>query len=480
LEDLTRPLRRMEDFIGKFWDEKVLDTLADYVRIPNVSPLYDPQWKTNGLLNKAAQHLFKWVKEQPVKGLEAEIVQLEERTPLIFITIPASVDSFKETILMYGHLDKQPPLTEVWDPNLGGPYTPITKNGRLYGRGSADDGYSVFSAVSSILALQIQGEQHGRIVIIIEAAEESGSPDLATYVTHLESRIGVPSLVICLDSGCATYDQLWLTTSLRGLVVGNLRVDILREGSHSGSASGVVPSSFRIIRQLLSRVEDENTGKVIPKEFYCEIPENRLKETKLMAEALGESIFKDYAFLEGAKPMNPNPYDALIARNWSPTLSYTGADGIPSLSLGGNVLRPYTALKLSFRLPPRGDTKLAGNAVKQILEKDAPYGAKVHFDLEKFADGWDSPKLSDWLEAAVNKASTTYFNKAANFSGEGGSIPFMGMLGEKFPKAQFVITGVLGPESNAHGPNEFLMIDTAKKVTCCVASIVSDHFHKFK
>jgi len=287
-------------------------------------------------------------------------------------------------------------------------------------------------------------------------------------------------LVVCLDSGCATYDQLWLTTSLRGLVVGNLRVDVLREGCHSGSASGVVPSTFRILRQLLTRVEDESSGKILPKEFYCEIPENRKKETKLMAEALGDSIFKEYAFIEGAHAMHKNPYDALIARNWSPTLSYTGADGIPSLALGGNVLRPHTTLKLSLRMPPRGDSKAAGTALKHLLEKDAPYGAKVHFDLEKFADGWDSPPLSDWLEAAVNKASNSFYQKPANFSGEGGSIPFMGMLGLKFPKAQFVITGVLGPESNAHGPNEFLNIDTGKKVTCCVASIVADHFQKFK
>jgi len=299
-------------------------------------------------------------------------------------------------------------------------------------------------------------------------------------VDHLEKRIGTPTLIICLDSGCCSYDQLWLTTSLRGIVVGSLRVDILKEGSHSGAASGIVPSSFRIIRQLLSRVEDPITGKILIPEFYCEIPENRKHETKLMADALGKLIFTDYVFVEGAQPISDDPYEAILAKNWSPTLCVTGQDGIPSLTTGGNVLRTHTTLKLSLRVPPRGNTKVAGEALKKVLEKDAPYGAKVTFNFEDFADGWDSPKLANWLEASVNKASNDYFKKPANFTGEGGSIPFMGMLGEKFPKAQFVITGVLGPESNAHGPNEFLLIDMAKKVTCCVASIVSDHYHHFK
>jgi len=350
------------------------------------------------------------------------------------------------------------------------------KNGKLYGRGSADDGYSVFSAVNSIEALQSQGIAHARIVILIEAAEESGSPDLATYVNHLEKRIGTPSLIVCLDSGCANYDQLWLTTSLRGLVVGNLKVEIVKEGVHSGSSSGVVPSSFRIMRQLLNRIEESETGKVLVPEFFCEIPENRLKETRLMADALGTSIFKDFPFVEGAKPMQEDPYEALLNRNWRPTLSVTGVDGIPTLTTAGNVLRPYTTIKLSLRMPPRGNSKAAGEALKKALESNVPYGAKVTFEFEKSADGWDSPKLSEWLEKSVHKASKTFFNKDANFQGEGGSIPFMGMLGEKFPQAQFVITGVLGPESNAHGPNEFLHIDTGKKVTCCVASIVADHF----
>lgn len=471
--------KKLESYVDNYWETKIIPKLIEYVKIPNQSPLYDPNWKTNGLINQAAQLELDWVKSQNVKGLEAEMIQLENRTPLIFVTIPPTNENSKETILMYGHLDKQPPLTENWAEGLG-PYTPVIKNGRLYGRGSADDGYSIFSAVCAIQSLQEQNIPHARIVIMVEAGEESGSPDLPAYVSHLESRIGIPSLIICLDSGCSTYDQLWLTTSLRGLVVGNLRVDILREGSHSGHASGIVPSSFRIVRQILDRIEDKETGKIIPKEFYCEIPQKRLDQSKLYAEVMKNKVFEEYPFVDGAKPVSEDPYEATLNRAWRPTLSVTGVEGIPSLSTAGNVLRPYTALKLSLRMPPRGDSKLAGKALKDIIEKDTPYGSKVSFELEKFADGWDSPALDDWLEKALDKASQSFFGKPANFSGEGGSIPFMGMLGEKFPKAQFVITGVLGPESNAHGPNEFLMIDCGKRVTSCVASIVADHNTHFK
>eukprot|EP01114_Cavostelium_apophysatum_P001641 TRINITY_DN1143_c0_g1_i1.p2 TRINITY_DN1143_c0_g1~~TRINITY_DN1143_c0_g1_i1.p2 ORF type:complete len:475 (+),score=145.22 TRINITY_DN1143_c0_g1_i1:61-1485(+) len=472
-------VQKSQEFVENFWEKNALAVLGDYVKIPNVSPLFDPKWKENGLLDQAAQLLFDWVQKQGVKGLESEIVRLPERTPVIFITIKPTNETFKETILMYGHLDKQPPLTESWDKGLH-PYQPTIRDGKLYGRGSSDDGYSTFAAVGAVKALQEQGIAHGRIVIIIEAAEESGSPDLPHYVTHLEKRIGVPTLIVCLDSGCATYDQLWLTTSLRGLAVGNLRVDVLKEACHSGQASGVVPSSFRIIRQLLSRVEDENTGKVLIPEFFCEIPENRLKETRLMADAMKNRVYEDYVFVPGTKPMSEDPYEATLNRCWRPTVSYTGIEGVPALSSAGNVVRTYTTLKLSMRVPPRGDSHKAAEALKKTIEKDPPYGAKVSLEVEKCADGWDSPKLDDWLEKAINKASTTFFKKPANFQGEGGSIPFMGMLGQKFPKAQFVITGVLGPGSNAHGPNEFLMIDTVKKVTACVSSIIADHHEQFK
>jgi len=406
-------------------------------------------------------------------------VRLPGRTPLIFMEIPPSPNATEEsTILMYGHLDKQPPLYDGWLPGLG-PYTPVIRDGKLYGRGASDDGYAIFSAITSIKAVREQGQSHGRIVIVIEACEESGSPDLPYYVEHLEKRIGIPSLIICLDSGAGNYEQFWLTTSLRGMLTGDLTVQILREGVHSGAASGVVPSSFRILRQVLSRLEDENTGRILPKDFYCDIPAKRLEQAKLCAGALGHTIYSEFPFVQGAKPVVEDHAELLLNKTWRPQLAITGADGFPNLKQAGNVLRTHSSVKVSLRLPPRLDAKQAGQALKKLFESNPPYGAKVTFNPEKEGSGWDAPELVSWLESSINTASSTYFNKAANFTGEGGSIPFMGMLGHKYPKAQFVVTGVLGPQSNAHGPNEFLHIDFGKRVTCCVATIVHDHFKQF-
>jgi acetylornithine deacetylase/succinyl-diaminopimelate desuccinylase-like protein len=166
----------------------------------------------------------------------------------------------------------------------------------------------------------------------------------------------------------------------------------------------------------------------------------------------------------------------LLNRTWRPALSITGIDGVPSLSDAGNVLRPMTAAKISLRIPPGVDADHATASLKEILERDPPYGASVTFKGEMGADGWAAPDLSPWLETATDEASRTFFGKPAMYMGEGGSIPFMGMLGERFPEAQFLITGVLGPGSNAHGPNEFLDIPTGKRLTACVARVLEDHY----
>jgi acetylornithine deacetylase/succinyl-diaminopimelate desuccinylase-like protein len=403
--------------------------------------------------------------------MKLEVVRLPGRTPLIFIDIPGKGD---DCVLLYGHLDKQPEMTG-WSAHLG-PWKPVIEGDRLYGRGAADDGYAIFGSLSAIAALQAEGIAHSRCVVMIEACEESGSYDLPYYVDHLAARIGQPSLVVCLDSGCGNYDQLWLTTSLRGLTGGNLTVKVLEEGVHSGDASGIVASSFRILRQILSRLEDEVTGAIKPRELFVEIPAQRVEQAKITAKVLGDAVYSKFPFVAGMRPIASDPAELILNRTWRPSLSITGAGGLPALDSAGNVLRPSTSLKLSIRIPPTLDGSKAGELVKQLLEKEPPYGAKVQFDLEKSAGGWNAPALSSWLERSVDGASRTYFGAPPAYNGEGGSIPFMGMLGEKFPRAQFLITGVLGPHSNAHGPNEFLHIPTGKKLTMCVAKVVADHF----
>lgn len=457
-------------FVGELWDAQIVPQLVDYIRIPNKSPMFDAKWAEHGYMDKAVALMEAWVRAQPIPGMQIEVVRLAGRTPLIFIEIPGQGD---DCILLYGHLDKQPEMTG-WSDHLG-PWQPVIEGDRLYGRGGADDGYAIFGSLAAILALQAQNIPHSRCVVMIEACEESGSYDLPYYVDHLAARIGKPSLIVCLDSGCGNYDQMWLTTSLRGMTGGNLTVTVLDEGVHSGDASGVVASSFRILRQVLSRLEDENTGEIKPKELHVDIPAQRRDQARRGAEVLGDAVYSKFPLHKGMQPTTHDLTELVLNRTWRPALSITGVNGLPALDSAGNVLRPFTSVKLSLRLPPSSDAVKSGEFLKQLLEADPPYGASVVFNLEKAGSGWDAPALSPWLEQSVDAASRTFFGPPPAYMGEGGSIPFMGMLGEKFPGAQFLITGVLGPHSNAHGPNEFLHIPTGKRVSACVAKVIADH-----
>jgi len=475
------------EFVSKVSKESIVPTLEEYIRIPNQSPMFDANWRENGELLKAAKLFLNYAKNQ--KGFEsAEIVTLQDpqgkdRTPVIFIDIPSTDANCKDTVLLYGHLDKQPPL-RPWAEGLD-PYTPVIRDGKLYGRGSSDDGYAMFGAITAITNLRHQGLHHSRCVVLIEACEESGSPDLPYYIDHLEKRIGTPSLIICLDSGCGNYEQMWLTTSLRGLIAGNLKVEILNEAVHSGLGSGIVPSSFRIVRKLLSRIENEDTGDIIPKFLHVDIPKDRIVQAEKQADTLGLSIIKDFPLVSGATavltPTESNKHEVLtqllLNRAWRPTLCVTGIHGIAPLESASNIVRTQTTLKLSIRVPAMLNAEDAAVQLKKLLEENPPYGAKVTFTIEKSGDGWSAPTLSPWLEKSLETASSTFYKKSCNFSGEGGSIPFMGMLGKKFPKAQFVITGLLGPQSNAHGPNEFLHIDYMNRLICCVSKILADQYH---
>lgn len=470
---------KVDRFVAEKWDDDIVPQLVEYIRIPNKSPMFDVDWVKNGYMEDAVKLMEAWARAQPIPGMQLEVVRLEGRTPLIFIEIPATgPETGDDCVLLYGHLDKQPEMTG-WDDDLG-PWKPVLKGDKLFGRGGADDGYAIFGSLAAIQALQQQGAPHARCVVLIEACEESGSYDLPAYVDHLADRIGKPSLVVCLDSGCGNYDQLWCTTSLRGMAGGNFTVKVLAEGVHSGDASGIVPSSFRLLRQLLSRIEDENTGRILVEGLHAEIPPARLAQAKKCAEVLGTAVYDKFPFLPGMKPMFPgNAADDLtelvLNRTWRPALSVTGAEGLPPLSSAGNVLRPSTSVKLSLRLPPTLEGKRGGELLKEALLRDPPNGAQVTLDLEKASTGWNAPAMAPWLEKAIDAASLEFFEAPAMYMGEGGTIPFMGMLGEKFPGAQFMITGVLGPHSNAHGPNEFLHIPMGKRVTSSVARVIAEH-----
>jgi acetylornithine deacetylase/succinyl-diaminopimelate desuccinylase-like protein len=453
--------------IDHYWEEKIIPTLSKYIEIPAKSPAFDPEWQKSGHLHRALRLVEEWIEAKKVPGLYKEVIEAPGRTPLLLLTLKGNLNY---DVLMYGHLDKQPEMTG-WSEGLA-PWKAVRRESRLYGRGGADDGYAVFACVCVMEHLLAANGPRPNITVAIEFSEESGSTDLPFYFENHAEKFGEPNLIVCLDSGTGNYEQFWMTTSLRGLVNGVLKVQVLNEGVHSGDASGVVPSSFRIARQLLGRFENVDTGEIFPSAFKAEIPSERLTQADRVARTLQKNLYLKFPFTAGTEPAVKEPREIILNRTWRAALSVTGSEGMPHPQQAGNVLRPFTSLKLSLRLPPRTEATAAAEALKTLLEKDPPYHAKVEFHIEDAAGGWDAPPMQKDLAALIEESSQKYFGKEALAMGEGGSIPFMGMLGEKFPKAQFVITGVLGPGSNAHGPNEFIDVDYAKKLTGAVTHLL--------
>ena len=464
----------VKNYIYQTWDESIIPTLCEYIKIPNKSPMFDSDWQTHGYMQQAVELLHDWCKKSGIENLSHKIVTLEGRTPVLLCEVPASKTSEREpsqaNVLLYGHYDKQPEFSG-WRDGLH-PWEPVIQDGRLYGRGGADDGYALFGCLTAIRALQLAGIAHPRCIILIEGCEESGSFDLPYYVDHLSEEIGTPELVICLDAECANYDQLWLTTSLRGMLAGKLKVQVLTEGVHSGSASGIVPSSFRIARQLLERVENAKTG-LMHESLYVQIPGKVRQQTQNMAKTLGAEVHTRFPWSGSTQPMNDDATTMILNNTWEPTISITGMSGAPDVADAGNTLRPETELKVSIRLPPTLDANAAAATVKALLEQDPPYQATVSFEVENAQTGWAGPEVDKSLAQFMESASQRYFQAPAQYMPMGGTIPFMRMLGEKFPGVQFMVTGLLGPASNAHGPNEFLHIETGKRLTCCVAEVLA-------
>jgi acetylornithine deacetylase/succinyl-diaminopimelate desuccinylase-like protein len=469
--------KKTQQFVDALWDESIIPTLCEYIKVPNKSPMFDPDWEKHGHMERAVALLESWCRKQPISGMQLDVVRIKGRTPVLLVDIPGS-DGAKadDVVVLYGHYDKQPEFSG-WADGLD-PWTPVIRDGKLYGRGGADDGYATFGSLTAIRALQEQGIPHAHCVVLIEGCEESGSFDLPYYIDLLKDRIGSPSLVVCLDAECGNYDQLWCTTSLRGNLTGKLQVEVLTEGVHSGSAGGIVPSSFRLLRQLLSRIEDESSGRILLDDLHVDIPAQRQQQAARAADVLRDSTHSKFPWAVANPLPTETPLELLLNNTWRPALSVTGADGLPALVNAGNVQLPRTTLKLSFRLPPTCEPKAAAAAVKKAFERDASPLARVSFSADSAMGGWNAPEVAGWLAESMQKASDTFFGRPSMYMGTGGTIPFMGMLGEKFPQAQFLVTGLLGPNSNAHGPNEFLHIATGKRLTSCVAQVLEDHFKR--
>lgn len=461
LDQLTR-------FIDQTWDQSILERLSAYIRIPNKSPAFDPQWEAHGHMEQAVQLAAEWCRAQALLGMRVEIRRLPGRTPLLWVDIPGTAPG---CVLLYGHLDKQPEFTG-WSEGLS-PWEPVLRDGKLYGRGGADDGYAVFSSVAAIAALQAQGVPHARCVLLIEACEESGSLDLPAHLEALGADLPEPQLVICLDGECGNYDQLWGTTSLRGIVGGRLTVRVLTQGVHSGMGTGIAATPLRILSQLLARIESPITGDLLLDALQVSIPRDRRDQMRLAAQVLGDSVPGKLPWAPGVQPLSNDPYELLVNSTWRPTLAVTGADGFPPTATAGNVLLPELTLALSIRLPPTCEPTAAVQALQEALTQDPPYGAQVRFEVDSATQGWNAPTFAPWLEEALQESSQRLFGRPAVHLGCGGGIPFMGMLGARFPHTQFFVTGLLGPGSNAHGPNEFLHVPYAKRLNAAVAWVLA-------
>jgi acetylornithine deacetylase/succinyl-diaminopimelate desuccinylase-like protein len=453
----------MTDEIARRWDRDVLPSLSDLVAIPAVSPAFDPHWATGGHLTAAARHMHEWLSGA---GLTSQILQIEGRTPLVCAEKPAT--GGEGTVVFYGHLDKQPPLGD-WSPGLG-PWQPVTRDGRLFGRGSADDGYAGYAAVTALAA----APRHARAVLLLETGEESGSPDLPAYLDLLADRLGDVALVICLDSVGLDYERLWLTTSLRGAVQATVTVRVLDTPLHSGVASGIVPSSFRILRELLDRVEDSATGVVTIPEMTVPIPAGRRAEAAALAK-LYPGVGASFPLAGSTRRVSDDDVELLLNNTWRPTLSVIGAAGLPDPAVAGAVLRSETALRLSFRTPPGVDATTAARALTGILTTDVPYGAEVDVGDFMTIDGWDAPAPAPWLTSALDRIGERVFGVPCGAVGVGGGIPFLGMLSHRYPSAQFVVTGAVGPDSNMHGLDESLNLTHARRVTEAIALLVTAH-----
>jgi acetylornithine deacetylase/succinyl-diaminopimelate desuccinylase-like protein len=464
----------IRDAVHRMWTADVLPSLSELIAIPALSPAFDSAWQAGGQLDAVVEHVHRWLVRRDLPGARVDVIRLPGRTPLLLVDLPPTPGVTRsDAVLFYGHLDKQPAQGE-WSAGLG-PWSPVVRGGRLYGRGAADDGYAGYAAITAVEAARAAGGVHSRCLLLLDTSEESGSPDLPYYLDCLRDRLGEVSLVVCLDSSADDYDRLWVTTSLRGAVSINVTVRVLTMGQHSGSASGVVPSPFRIMRQLLDRLEDPVTGSTRLPELRVPVPPERMAELVSAAQAVPGRLSSAFRLLPGVRPVSDDDAELALNNAWRATLSVIGAAGLPEPAHAANVLHPATSLMLSLRLPPTADPGQAVRAVTAALTADVPYGAHVELDRIATAAGWVAPETSPWLRAALDEAGRQVFDTSWQTTGLGVSIPFMNLLAQAYPEAQFVVTGAAGADSNAHVPDESLHLGYAQRVVAALAYLLDAH-----
>ena len=467
--------KSFEKYIEKMFTYNLLPTLMDFIRIPNLSPAYDYNWNTNGLLLKAANLIISYAKSLDIKNANINLIQDKGRTPLIFIDISATRINDTRTVLLYAHFDKQPYGTG-WDEDKF-PTNPVIINGRLYGRGSADDGYASLSILTAIKACQDHNCPLPRICLIFEGAEESTDEDLTYYFDKLLPVIGNNVIAfIPLDSGCSDYDRLWITNSLRGFIDFDIYIQSLDIDCHFGpEASGRVAENLFLLRKVLDGVMDSTTGDISIDEFFVkEIPKSIEEEMDKEIEIVGDKFFDEIPLYEGVKPVKTDVKEAMINNRWKPSCLTLGIDNCPKSEENGFGVNKSIKVRIGARLPPGVDSKVAAEALKKTISQNTYFGAKVELPYVSFSDGWYLTNFSSRTKNILNKASLEYFGNEVVFTGVGGSIPFISYFQAKYPNCDVICTGILGADSFEHGPNENLNIEACKKMILVLCYFLSE------
>ena len=463
--DLDRLIERADEL----WEDSIIPSLSEFIGIEALSPGFEPDWELKGELNSAIELFSSWLVDQELDGMTYKIHQIEGRTPVLLVTVEGTGPG---EVIFYSHLDKQPSREHLWSEGLH-PLKAVRRDPWLFGRGALDDGYGGYVCVTALKMLQEQGIPYPRSHFLIETCEESGSYDLPPYLDELTQELGNPNLIVVLDSGGPDYEHIWVTEALRGLVAGTLSVQVSNEGVHSGMSGGVIPSSFRIQRILLDRVEDSNSGEILIPEMHVEISDKVRNEAEDLGGLLGDELWSQLPVVDNLKPQNEGAAEILLDMNWRPAMSVIGADGLPPTQTAGNVLRTNTDLKLSFRIPPGVSAEKIDLILKEKFEQNPPYGAIVEYIADAAADGFHAPAMDGKLAEALNEASMHISGLPPMATWVGGTIPFMAMMQEKYPKAQFLCTGTGGPGNNAHGPDEKMHIPSSKRLTAVLSATIA-------
>lgn len=458
--------------INEFWDQHGIPGLMDFIRIPSKSTDFDPNWESNGFLKQACESAALWLKGI-IPDARCELLTETGRTPCLFVEIPPT-KGYENSAAMafYGHFDKLPETGE-WQEGLGA-WTPVLKNNCLYGRGSADDGYSFYLMGVCVAALKTLNHAHPRIIGIFETQEESGSKDLPYYLNLIHDRLGSVNAFFILDNSCSDYERLWTVSSLRGVIKGTLKVKVLSHGVHSGAYSGIVPDAYGIAQHLLSRVYDPLTSEVKIPSCLAKIPDTCQQQLQNVGNILGDQIWNRAPLLPGVSPISTQPDELLLQNTWKPALTITGISGIPVPENAGNIIHGDVALTLSMRVPPLIDLKQAVNDLNQLLTTDIPFGCEVSLTSISAEPGWASFHTDSKIQELLSKASECHFGKPLATTGQGGSIPIVNEFEKHLPNTALVVTGALGTDSNAHAPNEFLNMNYAKKLTAVIAQVICD------